>query len=422
MKLKYVLGLLLVAGASFGWGFLSYRHQVFPFFLIRTVATEADLVYERAEPYPRSKQLDLVKSLPYVHATFDPRQGDSGVITPSSGAPGGYNLYNSWQDSSAYLIDMQGNVLHTWSYNFRDQDWHHVELLPTGDILVVLRGSGVAKLDKHSKLIWYYTGPAHHDLWVHDTGEIFIISGETTRLPELHPELNIFADTIAVLSPDGKLKTEFSLLKALQDSPYRYLLPSLAPERFPAEVKALDILHTNHVEVFDGAKERLWKLYKRGNILVSMKHINAIAILDGETKAILWLWGPTNLSLQHHPQVLDNGNILLFDNGTERSRVIEMEPQSGQIVWKYEDGEAFFSKWGGAAQRLPNGNTLITNTTGGRALEVTPGGKVVWEFANPKVLKGGDRVNIWRMTRYEGSEPGFPKDLLPTHGLEMKGN
>jgi hypothetical protein len=362
---------------------------------------------------PRSKQLDLVKSLPYVHATFDPRQGDSGVITPppSSAALNGYNLYNSWQDSTAYLIDMRGNVVHTWSYDFRGENWHHVELLPTGDILVVLRGSGVAKLDRDSKLVWYYTTPAHHDLWVHDTGEIFIISGEITRVPEIHPDLNIFGDTIAVLSPDGQLEREFSLLKVLEDSPYRYLLPSFAQDRFPEEVKALDILHANHVEVFDGGKEHLWKLYKRGNILVSMKHINSIAILDGETKEILWLWGPTNLSLQHQPRVLDNGNILLFDNGIQRSRVIEIDPQSGRIVWKYQRA-GFFSQWGGGVQRLSNGNTLITNTTGGRAFEVTPQGQTVWEFANPKILKDGDRVNIWRMTRYEGSEPNFPKALV----------
>jgi hypothetical protein len=411
MKPKYVLGLFLVATVSFCWGFLSYRHQFFPF-LFGTAATESGRTPTTAEPYPRSKQLDLVKSLPYVHATFDPRQGDSGVIIHSSAASHGYNFYNSWQDSNAYLIDMRGNVLHTWSYNFRDEDWHHAELLPTGDILVVLRGSGVAKLNKDSKLLWHYATPAHHDLWVHDTGEVFVISGETSRVPEIHLNLDIFADKVVVLSPEGRLRREFSLLKVLQDSAYRYLLPSLAQERFPEDVKSLDILHTNHVEVFDGSKERLWKLYKRGNMLVSMKHINAIAILDGDTKEILWLWGPTNLSLQHQPQVLENGNMLVFDNGTSESRVIEVEPQSGRIIWAYQNGEAFFAKWGGAAQRLSNGNTLITNTTAGRAFEVTPQGKITWEFANPKLIEGGNRVNIWRMTRYEGSEPNFPKDLV----------
>jgi hypothetical protein len=61
---------------------------------------------------------------------------------------------------------------------------------------------------------------------------------------------------------------------------------------------------------------------------------------------------------------------------------------------------------------LPNGNTLITNSGSGRAFEVTAEGKIVWEFANPKVYSNGNRANIWRLTRFQGNEPGFPLDLV----------
>jgi hypothetical protein len=37
----------------------------------------------------------------------------------------------------------------------------------------------------------------------------------------------------------------------------------------------------------------------------------------------------------------------------------------------------------GAQQRLPNGNTLITESEAGRLLEVTADGEVVWEYINP---------------------------------------
>jgi hypothetical protein len=94
------------------------------------------------------------------------------------------------------------------------------------------------------------------------------------------------------------------------------------------------------------------------------------------------------------------------------SRVIEVEPATGRIAWKYENGPAFFSEWGGSVQRLPNGNTLITNSNSGRAFEVTAEGKIVWEFANPKVYSNGDRANIWRLTRFQGNDPGFPLDLV----------
>ena len=34
-------------------------------------------------------------------------------------------------------------------------------------------------------------------------------------------------------------------------------------------------------------------------------------------------------------------------------------------------------------QRLPNGNTLITEGSDGRVFEVTPDHKIVWEFVSP---------------------------------------
>jgi hypothetical protein len=36
-----------------------------------------------------------------------------------------------------------------------------------------------------------------------------------------------------------------------------------------------------------------------------------------------------------------------------------------------------------SAQRLPNGNTLITEGNGGRIIEVTAGHEIVWEYISP---------------------------------------
>lgn len=48
--------------------------------------------------------------------------------------------------------------------------------------------------------------------------------------------------------------------------------------------------------------------------------------------------------------------------------------------------------WGGAvstlisgAQRLPNGNTLITEGGTGRVFEITKAGQIVWEYVSPFV-------------------------------------
>ena len=56
-----------------------------------------------------------------------------------------------------------------------------------------------------------------------------------------------------------------------------------------------------------------------------------------------------------------------------------------EVVWSFAGTEAvpFASATCGANQRLPNGNTLITESEGGRAIEVTSAGKIVWEYYNP---------------------------------------
>jgi len=54
------------------------------------------------------------------------------------------------------------------------------------------------------------------------------------------------------------------------------------------------------------------------------------------------------------------------------------------IVWEYKGDEKnkFFSLASGSCQRLPNGNTLITESDRGRVFEVTPQGQIVWEYVN----------------------------------------
>ena len=115
--------------------------------------------------------------------------------------------------------------------------------------------------------------------------------------------------------------------------------------------------------------------------------------------------------------MLANGNILIFDNGVHRlddsmpySRVIEVDPATNEITWKYQDKPAwnFFSPRMGNAQRLPNGNTLIDESSFGRFFEVTNGGEIVWEYVNPffgKPFFGGPSTSqsnqVFRALRYD---------------------
>jgi outer membrane protein assembly factor BamB len=148
---------------------------------------------------------------------------------------------------------------------------------------------------------------------------------------------------------------------------------------------------------------------RKGDLLFCIRNLNLIGILGLDEERIVWTWGPDTLDRPHQPTVLDNGNILVFDNGTHKrkhSRVIELDPSTGEIVWLYESSppEAFFSKLRGSNQRLANGNTLITESDRGHVFEVTPEGETVWDFWNFETNEDGLRSVIYRMTRYD---PGF---------------
>ncbi len=91
---------------------------------------------------------------------------------------------------------------------------------------------------------------------------------------------------------------------------------------------------------------------------------------------------------------------------------------SKQVAWKYGSvgNLTLFSQFGGSAQRLPNGNTLICATTTGYLMEVTSTGEVVWEYINPITASGaktalGDRLPmtnaVHRARRYAYSDSAF---------------
>ena len=134
----------------------------------------------------------------------------------------------------------------------------------------------------------------------------------------------------------------------------------------------------------------------------------------------------------------ENGNFLIFDNGWhrpegERSRVLEVDPNTGRVVWEWTSNMAhtFNSRYQGAVHRLPNGNYFITSSGSGHLIEITGTDKpeIVWEWFSPlfadkpkcfavderDTLPGTEQVmmnTIHRAFRYAKNYPGLAgKDL-----------
>lgn len=86
--------------------------------------------------------------------------------------------------------------------------------------------------------------------------------------------------------------------------------------------------------------------------------------------------------------------------------MLQFNPVTLKITWQYTpleagsllftDASKFYSSYISSAQRLPNGNTLITESSDGHLIEVTPDHEIVWEFINPyfKTLGGMFKNNM----------------------------
>ncbi len=366
----------------------------------------------------RSQQADLLAALGYVDGLVDPEADRRGVLQHVEGAASpGLSLYYSRTQQQAQLIELDGRVRHTWAAE-TPAAWQHVELDPrTGDIVVLMKDVGLVGLDRDGNQRWEVEGRFHHDLQLDEQGRIWVLAREARRMPELHADLDILEDFVELRAPDGELIERWSVLEMLRTSPYAFLLPDLdAVKARPGGTADLDLLHTNHVERFDGRLAGLSPLFAQGNLMLSLRNINTVLIVDGRSREILWVWGPGNVTFQHHPVLLDDGHILLFDNGTERSRVLELDPLSLEVTWRYSGPPSFYSETRGSVQRLANGNTLVTISDPGYVREVDPEGRLVWEFANPDVQPDGLRGAIWRMTRYPPGSLPFLEGTIPGDG------
>jgi hypothetical protein len=110
-----------------------------------------------------------------------------------------------------------------------------------------------------------------------------------------------------VLSPDGEELKKVSLIHAVAASEYRHLLYGVAAYALA------DPLHTNTVDVIDTQVAANFAFGQAGQILLSFRELGAIGVLDPESAALVWATRGPWLG-QHDPDILPNGNILLFDN------------------------------------------------------------------------------------------------------------
>ena len=355
----------------------------------RTHTGDAGITREQKE------MMERLEAIGYAQGTQSAREQQGVTIHDASRAFPGLNLYTSGHAPEAVLMDMDGRVLHTWTRAFRDvwpdypiqdsiegtQFWRRVHLLPDGSLLAIHEGLGIVKLDRDSNVVWENPNRAHHDLQVMDDGTIYVLTREARIIEALDPQRPAMDEAVVVLSADGKELRRVSLVDCFMNS------PSYADFWEKSRKTGGEMFHSNAVRVLDGSLASKVEAFTAGRVLVSIRFLSALVVVDLEAAEVVWAV-KGEFAEQHDPDILDDGHILLFDNAgmLGRSRVLEIDVETLETVWQYGvgRGEPMYTKNCGTNQRLANGNTLVTESENGRAIEVTPRGQIVWEYINPE--------------------------------------
>lgn len=392
-----------------------------------------------------SEQFERLDALGYLDG-YVPPAGESGVTRyDPRRTQAGHNLHTSGHGPFVYLSALNGKELHRWEVNPRIV-WPGIDvafaergvepanyiffahLFPDGKLLALFSGLGLVMLDSESRVLWSFRGGAegapgapHHHFDIMSSGEIVVLDHITQTQTVAGEERMWREDHIVTLTGGGVETARFSLSGAFSESDYA---PLLAGTVLSYDGTPQLELHTNFIQVLDGALASAIPAFRAGNLLVSCRDINALAVVDMDTRKVVW--ASTGLWLrQHSPTILPSGNILVFDNqgaspgiagsrhlkfqGT--SRIIEFDPRTQEVAWIYRgsDTSPFDCHKMGFCWRFPNGNTLINDTVSGRAFEVTAGKEIVWEWVNPH--RAGDKGQyIASVPFMRRLPPDFPLD------------
>jgi len=343
----------------------------------------------------------------------------------------GYTLFAPLGGKDAWLVDMQGNVAHRWKMPC--SPGLYGELLPNGNLLYAGRGNDaplpdfegaggiLLEVDWNGNTIWKYEDKyMHHGFYRMRNGNTMIF--KWVPVPEniaakvngglAGSELNgvMWTDAIQEINARGKVVWEWLAYEHLD--PVADFICPLCPRSEWTHVNGCSIMAD-------------------GNILISLSRLHNLAIIDRGSGKIKWMWGHGEIAHQNNPTSLTNGNILLLDNGFHIdyysmafSRALEINPQNNEIVWEYEDNlrANFYSSVMGSCQRLPNGNTLICETTTGRIFEVTSRHDIVWEFTSPLFYRShmyGQNNYVARAYRYGPDYAGLRGAKLEPSGVTL---
>ena len=348
-------------------------------------------------------------------------------------------LYFVTPSSKGYTAayDVNGDVRWyiTNNYIWDIKKLHNGHLLLSSDRLInpPYYTTGLVEIDLMGKVYYEYTLPGgyHHDVFEMDNGDLLIASNDFSS--------GTTEDYVVLMDRDnGKIIKEWDLKKIL---PTTYGLNEMATD--------YDWFHNNSV----------WYDKKTNSITLSGRHQDAVINIDFETGDLNWIIGDPNgwnaeylkyfftggdgfewQYAQHAAEILPNGNVFIFDNGNNRSKIkeeyvdadhnysraviykINTDNMTIEQVWEYgkELGAKFYSPYISDVDYLSDNHYLILSggnaSKDGKYLNVPAGldsadnlrstlveiqnNKVIFELILPTNDYRAEKINIYDVDSY----------------------
>lgn len=350
----------------------------------------------------------------------------------------GYNLVPVYSSTDTYLLNMEGEIVHTWKSDYLPGLFAH--LMPDGTLVRGIRlldaavrfagtTGGFERLDWEGNVLQRYIKNdldknecLSHAFCPMPNGNTMVICLENKSaeeayakgrvrgtLPERGMMINgrkhngIYLDYLMEIDRDNNVVWEWHLWDHVGEGEDQFDLNYRLPKPF-GYYSTCDWVHFNAVDYNPDTDQ----------VVVCCRNFGEFAIIDRKSGKIVFRWGnpcthgmgrapsycddgDEQLFGPHNAHFLPNGNVQVFDNGCQRpqgnrSRVLEVDVKTGEIAWEYRAHNpfSFCSPFQSASQRLPNGNVLVTASGTGQIFEVTAGAEpmVCWEFVCPWLNDG----------------------------------
>jgi hypothetical protein len=372
--------------------------------------------------------------------TIPPYFPDITTFTTDETAPG-FIYYTSFVSPyQLAILDQSGAPVYfndqlTGSYsNFRYQNENLYTFCDQFNHMYIAMDSNYTLIDTFKMSPEYETD--FHDIQITSSGNVILMAYDTRLVdmsqivPGGHPEANVEGLVLQELDPNDNVVFEWQSWDHFEITDGI----SIGPNPIDFTDAFIPYVHCNSIEIDQD-----------GNWIISSRHMSEVTKINRQTGDIIWRMGGLNNEFtfvndpfngftdQHDARRLENGNLLIFDNGinhdTPTTRVIEYDLDEvnkiATLVWSYENPDGEITQNSGTAQRLDNGNTFIfwgrraniQPTPTNLAVEVNQQGNTVFElFFNIPAQIGF----VYRMFKLPWNAPDLLTSIAKVYPLEAQ--